>query len=339
MATNWLAQGPAARDDRGGALRKDVAIAPPLRSTSSPLPHHGAEDEVSLALGLPGAVLLSTIQGLRRHASDEHHLQRALHDATGRQSTSRAATNRQDRPLRASRLCRRTAEAPEHRERQVPCIVSLGNRAARGARTSSASACPGPPGPHDPDNKHHRPREHRQHQDLHDVSRGDPTSRGARTSTTAARHSVSQRDTATEGARTPTASGSSRRVAAGHGHRRRKDTDSIGIFTACLSGTRRPRLKDIDNNWLIARVATRHAHRRPKNVDSVELLKTFVHQPDNTKPKNTGTRKQGPNRNQHTGNTQKPVEHRVAADWHGLAPFVGKVAGAPSPTKQGRASS
>jgi len=37
MAAHWLAQGPAARDDRGGALRKNAAIAP-LPGTSSPLP-------------------------------------------------------------------------------------------------------------------------------------------------------------------------------------------------------------------------------------------------------------------------------------------------------------
>jgi len=37
MAAHWLAQGPAARDDRGGALRKNAAIAP-LPGTSSTLP-------------------------------------------------------------------------------------------------------------------------------------------------------------------------------------------------------------------------------------------------------------------------------------------------------------
>jgi len=37
MAAHWLAQGPAARDDRGGALRKNAAIAS-LPGTSSTLP-------------------------------------------------------------------------------------------------------------------------------------------------------------------------------------------------------------------------------------------------------------------------------------------------------------
>ena len=37
MAAHWLAQGTAARDDRGGALRKNAAIAP-LPGTSAPLP-------------------------------------------------------------------------------------------------------------------------------------------------------------------------------------------------------------------------------------------------------------------------------------------------------------
>lgn len=37
MAAHWLAQGPASRDDRGGALRKSAAIAT-LPGTSSPLP-------------------------------------------------------------------------------------------------------------------------------------------------------------------------------------------------------------------------------------------------------------------------------------------------------------
>jgi len=37
MAAHWLARGPAARDDRGGALRKNAAIAS-LPGTSSPLP-------------------------------------------------------------------------------------------------------------------------------------------------------------------------------------------------------------------------------------------------------------------------------------------------------------
>ena len=37
MAAHWLAQGTAPRDDRGGALRKNAAIAP-LPGTSSTLP-------------------------------------------------------------------------------------------------------------------------------------------------------------------------------------------------------------------------------------------------------------------------------------------------------------
>ena len=51
MAAHWLAQGPAARDDRGGALRKNAAIAP-LPGTSSPLPRTapitGRPQDVSL---------------------------------------------------------------------------------------------------------------------------------------------------------------------------------------------------------------------------------------------------------------------------------------------------
>jgi len=39
MATNWLAQGPAPRDDRGGALRKNAAITPlPRHIGSAPSP-------------------------------------------------------------------------------------------------------------------------------------------------------------------------------------------------------------------------------------------------------------------------------------------------------------
>jgi hypothetical protein len=51
MAAHWLAQGPASRDDRGGALRKNAAIAP-LPGTSSPLPRllpiTGRPQDVSL---------------------------------------------------------------------------------------------------------------------------------------------------------------------------------------------------------------------------------------------------------------------------------------------------
>ena len=58
MATNWLAQGAAPRDDRGGALRKVVAIAPlprhigsaPSPALAVPAPRHlcrGLDDRVT----------------------------------------------------------------------------------------------------------------------------------------------------------------------------------------------------------------------------------------------------------------------------------------------------
>ena len=73
MAANWLAQGPAARDDRGGALRKNAAIAAPPRSTSAPLPHHLPGSPAPAYNPRPAAPARSTPQSssTRRTARDD----------------------------------------------------------------------------------------------------------------------------------------------------------------------------------------------------------------------------------------------------------------------------